>query len=71
MHSLADLIMKKRIHPRYAGEAIDLMYEAATREHPTAIAFVDEYEERRRSKKVAEDVILNILGGVLGGAVNR
>lgn len=71
MHSLAELIIKKRIRPQYKGEAIDLMHEAANRDHQSAIAFINEYEEKRRAKKVAEDVMLNILGGVLGGVARR
>lgn len=66
MHSLAELIIKKRIRPHYRGEAIDLMHEAAKRDHQSAIAFLNEYEEKRRSKQAAEDIMLNILGGVLG-----
>lgn len=71
MHSLAELIIKKRIRPRYKGEALELMYEAAKRDHELAIAFIDKYEDKRRSQQVAEDLMLGILGGVLGGVANK
>lgn len=71
MHSLAELIIKKRVRPRYRGEAIDLMHQAAKHDHQSAIAFLDEYQQKRRSKQAAEDIMLNILGGVLGGVGNR
>lgn len=46
-HSLAQLIIEKRISPSRAGEAVELMREAAEQGNQDALTFLSDYEGNR------------------------
>ena len=69
--SLAELIIKNRIRPRYKREAVDLMREAAEQGNADARTYLAEYDERKRQENEAKAVVKGIFGSILRGATGR
>jgi hypothetical protein len=74
MMSLARLIEKGHVNPRFPNEVTRLHQSAAALGHPDAMAALEEVAERRRqleAQRVQNEQALRVFQGIVGGMIRR